>query len=258
MGECLEKINSFDDLESFSKDVDKATIDATVEILAKHFKKDFSFQLILAGGDDLIIALPAHKAIDVAMEFCNTFETKLSATKFPVSISASVVICHDSMPIKDVLSMAESLIKNAKAESRKKSGGSYLDFAVLTGSSLEDPIKKRKIELEFSDNHCITKRPYSLLEMEKLITSIKEMKNAKFPNNKLNRLYQSLFKGHNQSILEGCYLRSKLESEEKKRIDPKNLEKFPWEETDLNKYTTHIGDIKELYEFIEVTSPHDN
>lgn len=257
MGECLEKIDSFDTLEKFSEDVDDATIDATVNTLAKHFEGDFPFQIILAGGDDLIIALPAHKAVDVAIEFCKNFESMLIARK--ITISASVVICHDSMPIKDVLSMAESLIKNAKAQSRKQSGGSYLDFAVLTGSSLEDPIKKRNTELEFegSGYHCITKRPYSLPDMEKLISDIKNLKIAKFPNNKLNRLYQSLFKGHNQSILEGCYLRSRLEVKHKKLIDPLNSDKFPWEETDHSKYTTHIGDIKELYEFIEVISPHD-
>jgi hypothetical protein len=252
MGECLEKIKSFDDLESFSESVDDATIDATVKKLAKHFIKEFPFQIILAGGDDIILALPAHKAVDVAIDFCKNFENMLSSRK--ITISASIVICHDSMPIKDVLSMAESLIKNAKAESRKQSRGSYLDFAVLTGSSLEDPIKKRKNELEFesSGDHCITKRPYSLRAMEELIINIKQLKKAKFPSNKLNRLYQSLFKGHNQSILEGCYLRSSLEPKHKKLIDPLNSDKFPWKETGPSKYTTSIGDIKELYEFIEV------
>jgi hypothetical protein len=256
MGEHLAKISSFDELERFSMDVDDATLDATVTALTNQFKEDFPFQIILAGGDDLIIAIPANKAIDVAVDFCKSFEEKLKLKSRDITTSASIVICHDSLPIKNILDAAESLIKNAKAESRKNGGGSYLDFIVVTGSSLENPVEKRKRELEYSNYfgvHSITKKPYSLKEIEKLRIAIHELKKVDFPNNKLNALYTSLFKGHNQSILDSLYTKTRLQKEHRAAIEKIfqfRLESFPWEEMDIHKFTTPIGDIYELYEFV--------
>jgi len=267
MGTYLADIETFDELEEFSKDVDEATINATVSTLTDKFenelldkKKDVPFQIILAGGDDLILALPANKAIDVAIDFCENFENNLSSRS--ITTSASIIICHDSFPIKNVLDIAESLIKNAKAESRKnmenKNGKSYLDFIVITGSSLEDPIAKREKELQYHNifgSHHLTKRPYSLTEMEDLIVTIQELKKSEFPNNKLKALYASLFKGHIRSVMDAQYLKMRLKKEHKealnKFISESNLD-FPWEEEDVNIYKTSIGDIIELYKFIEV------
>lgn len=218
------------------------------------YDKYFPFQIILAGGDDLIIALPANKAVNVAVDFCKNFGKRLESRD--ITTSASIVICHDSLPIKNILNAAESLIRNAKAESRKNRGGSYLEFIVVTGSSLEDPVDKRKRELEYCNYfgfHSITKRPYSLIEIGNLINAIHELKKAEFPNNKLNALYTSLFKGHNQSILDALYIKTRLQKEPRAALDKIfqfRLEFFPWEEMDINKFTTPIGDIYELYEFV--------
>ncbi|MCL0059075.1 hypothetical protein M1O20_00930 [Dehalococcoidia bacterium] len=255
MGEHLVKIKTFDELKKFSKDVEEATLDATVTAITNHFKeKFFPLQIILAGGDDLILALPAHKAIDVAMDFCEEFNKGMSSDG--ITTSASVVICHDTLPIRNILHAAESLLKNAKAESRERGSGSYIDFIVVTGSTLEDPVSKRKRELEIPDSsiHSITKRPYSLEEMGKFIKAIRELKEVDFPRNKLRMLYDSLFKGHYQSILDACYIKTRLEGryEEimKELIRQFQLAMFPWEKIGTNQYATPFGDIVELYEFI--------
>lgn len=257
MGEYLaRKISDFDELKRFSKEVDEATLEATIDAITNQFEKDYPFQIILAGGDDLIIALPANKAVDVAVDFCRNFGRRLKSKNIEITTSSSIVICHDSLPIKNVLEAAESLLKNAKAESRKNSGESYLDFIVVTGSSLEDPIEKRKVELEYSNYfgaHSLTKRPYSLKEIEYLINEIHELKKVEFPKNKLNALYISLFKGHNQSILDALYIKTRLQKEPKEKLDKifrSRLDFFPWEEIAVNKFTTPIGDIYELYEFV--------
>ncbi|MBE0427712.1 MAG: hypothetical protein IBX72_13850 [Nitrospirae bacterium] len=257
MGEHLAGKDSFDKLENFSRDVHEKNFEAIVSVLKSHFTGSFlPIQMILAGGDDLILTLPAHKAMDITIEFCESFNYKLSSHN-NLTTSAAVVICHDSLPIRNILSAAESLLKNAKAESRKNGGGSYIDFTVVTGSALEEPISKRKQELEYLDigSYSITKRPYSLEEMKKLVSAIKELKKVDFPNNKLKALYTYLFKGRYQSILDALYLKTRLEDAHKDTMDKLikefNLTKiFPWEEIDTNRYTTPFGDIVELYEFI--------
>ncbi|MEW6419495.1 MAG: hypothetical protein AB1480_15505 [Nitrospirota bacterium] len=252
MGEYLaNKINSFDALASFSNDIKEATFDATVTAIKTHFGDKFiPIQMILSGGDDLILALPAHKAMDIAIDFCEEFNSRLKSRG--ISTSASIVICHDSLPIKNVLNAADSLLKNAKAESRKKDGGSFIDFIVVTGSALEDPVSKRKRELERNDigTHNITKRPYSIDDFKKLIDAIREFQLSDFPNNKLKALYTYLFKGHYQSILDACYIKTRLKDEHKGLINKFGLTMFPWEEVSTLKYTTPFGDIVELYEFI--------
>lgn len=255
MGEHLAGITTFDELKNFSKDVEEATLDAAVTAIANHFKDKFlPVQIILSGGDDLILALPAHKAIDVAMDFCMEFNKRMGS--YPITTSASVVICHDTLPIRNILDAAESLLKNAKAKSRQKGGGSYMDFIVVTGSALEDQISKRKKELEYRDRgtHTITKRPYSLEEMAELIKAIQEVKKVNFPTGKLKMLYASLFKGHNQSIMDACYLKIRLEDRHEKIMNELiaqfRLTKFPWEERDINQYVTPFADIVELYKFI--------
>ena len=160
MGEYLAKIETFEDLKNFSSEIHKGTLNAAVSAINNWFKDDrLPLQVILAGGDDLILVLPADKAMDVAIDFCDSFNRNLSSHE--ISTSAAIVICHDSLPIKNVLNVAESLLKNAKAESRNNGGGTYLDFIVTSGSALDDPILKRKKELMIKDRgtHHLTKRP---------------------------------------------------------------------------------------------------
>jgi len=252
MGEHISKITSFSELQSFSSDVHNATLKATISAINNHFHGDYlPIQVILAGGDDLILALPAQKAIDVAIDFCEKFNEQLLSRS--ITTCAGIVICHDSLPIKNVLSAADALLKNAKAESRKKDGGTYMDFIVVAGSALENPISKRNRELKIEDRgtHYITKRPYSLEGIKTLRKTINTFKSMDFPKNKLKMLYASLFKGHYQSILDACYIKTRLSKEHKGLIDSLKLTRFPWEELNTNEYSTPFGDIVELYEVIK-------
>lgn len=251
MGEYLAKIKSFDELKRFSLEIHKANLNATVLAINNWFNDDaLPFQVILAGGDDLILALPADKAIDMAIDFCDNFNKNLSPRG--ISTSAAVVICHDSLPIRNVLDVAESLLKNAKLASRNNGGGTYLDFVVTSGSALEDPIFKREKELRINDSgiHHITKRPYSLGDMKALRKTIRDLKEKDFPKNKLYMLYENLFKGHTQSILDSCYIKTRLSKQHRDLIENLQLSLFPWQEKGINEYMTQIGDTVELYDFI--------
>lgn len=197
MGKQIEKLNSFDGLKKFSNKVDNATIDSSVTAIMNNLKKKLDFQIILAGGDDLIIAVPAQKAISVAIDFCEKFNSHFDDEKEDdrVTTSAAVVLCHHTMPIKNILESAEGLLKNAKLKGVKEGKNiSYIDYLVTSGSALGDPISIRNNELK--KNECngeisLTMRPYSIDRMKKISYFIKKLKEIDFPKNKLNMLYMS-------------------------------------------------------------------
>ncbi|GFP34080.1 hypothetical protein HKBW3S42_02420, partial [Candidatus Hakubella thermalkaliphila] len=177
-------------------------IDATICAIGNNFNIDnHKFQVILAGGDDMIIAVPADRAMQMAIDFCKEFNQRVA--KYDLSSSATVVICHDSLPIKNILGVAEALFKNEKVKSRL-SNETYIDFIAMTGSAMDDIIAKRKLELEYNDSaggNSLTMRPYSINTIDKLIKTIQTFKKEDFPRNKVKGLYSNLFKGHNIAYL---------------------------------------------------------
>lgn len=260
MGEHLEKIKRFNELKEFSKNVEEATFEAVVTTIKNHFGNDFTFQIILAGGDDLIMVVPAHKAISMAIDFCDEFNQMLKEYNGTDSVttSAAVVLCHDSVPIKNVLESAEGLLRNAKIRSRKNSDVSYIDFTATTGSTLGDPISRRKKELEYLDNGeiSLTMRPYSLEAMCKILENIRNLKKDDFPKNKLKTLYTSIFNGYFQGTIEALYMKTRLADahcESVMKIERDfGVDKFPWKTISANKYETPFEDMIELYEFIQL------
>jgi hypothetical protein len=255
MGEKLKSIDTFENLKTFSADVDNATIDSAICAIANNFNvNNQRFQVILAGGDDMIIAVPADKAMQVAIDFCKEFNQRVK--KYNLSTSASVVICHDSLPIKTILGIAEALLKNAKIKSRL-SNETYIDFVAMTGSAMDDIIAKRKKEFEYNDSvggNSLSMRPYSINEIDKLIKTIKTFKKKDFPRNKVKALYSNLFKGHNIAYLEGDMMNERLNDGHRQVIDVMktgfSMDKFPWISAGANQYATPWGDMTELYDFI--------
>ncbi len=264
MGKHIENLKSFDGLKNFSKKVDKATIDSSVTAIMNNLKKDMAFQIILAGGDDLIIAVPAQKAISVAIDFCEEFNRHFDDQKEDdrVTTSAAVVLCHDTMPIKNILESAEGLLKNAKSKGVKEGKNiSYIDFLVTSGSALGDPISIRNNEFkynEFNGEISLTMRPYSIERLKEISNFIKKLKEIDFPKNKLITLYGSLFNGYSQAIIESLFLLTRLKKHKDSThynliMDIKKsfeLELFPWNKIGTKNYQTPLIDLIELYEFI--------
>lgn len=258
IGDYIKEIKEFYKLKEFSNKIEAATFDAAKSAIEKNFKKDFTFQIILAGGDDLIMVVPAHKAIPITIDFCDHFNKNSNINN--ITTSASVILCHDSVPIKNVLESAEKLLKNAKMKSRKEGNKCYIDFLAMTGSSLGDPISNRKKELEYQDYEkdiLLTMRPYSIDGIQKLCKNIEKLKKKKFPKNKLNTLRTSLFYGYHQACIEASCMKTRLNDTHNNLIKEIETEftidnfKFPWKKNKNGEYTTPMEDIMELYGFIK-------
>ncbi|MBF8276365.1 MAG: hypothetical protein HW390_1438 [Candidatus Brocadiaceae bacterium] len=149
--------------KAFSEIVDQATREAAVEVILKvvdfeewktadGMYRSIPAEFIMAGGDDLMLAVPSHNAMDVAVLFIERFQEKTKQLqedyvkngKLPkpfaekgLTTSAGVVIAHTNYPISDLMSLAGELMKIAKKKSAEllhtqgcETG--TLDFLALT------------------------------------------------------------------------------------------------------------------------------
>lgn len=275
--------------KAFSEIMDRATREAAVEAVLDtvDFIKDGEYrfvpaEFIMAGGDDLMLAVPGHNALDVAILFMEKFQEKtielqreykdkkkLSEYFADVGLttSAGVVIAHAHYPVSDLMALAGELMKIAKkkaahlAETKGEQTGT-LDFMLLTEAGSE-PIKdRRKVEYtRFSNGGLeirLTERPYTTAEARRLLTTIRALKNSKVPRSKLKALYPVLFQGHMQAQFNALRIKERLKitgdlerSVPLKKLVMSILPIFPFRRHDDNSWSTPLTEIIELYDFIQ-------
>ena len=283
MGKILQTILNNDPdndnlLYNFSSAVDTATKDGIIESLLKNIpelerekrkkKEIFPVELIIAGGDDLVIAVPATKALQIALDFSDNFEHIYSEMFKPkdrqgATVSCGVVIAKSTYPINLFFKSSEELLKSAKKLSKKPlltdknaTVGSAIDFSVVKTSATGNLQEIRKSELTIDDELYLTERPYELEKLRELINFIKQCKENGFPNSKLKVLYSSLFKGKKQATLDYLKLISRLKNEQKDMFKNKFHEftMIPWREKDgeIQAFTTPFLDFVEVYDFITI------
>ncbi len=152
MGGYIQKIRTPEEYQKFSKDVSDATTLSVYAAIAKHLKprraknstdSDFlwvhPFEIITIGGDDVLLVVPADKALEIAHTIGEEFEKYLA--QFPeyrvsqprcnlchrynkqfaelsqcqLSMSTGVLITSFDTPIYYAQKLTEQLLKSAKA-----------------------------------------------------------------------------------------------------------------------------------------------
>lgn len=284
--------NPSEKYRSFSETIKSGTESAIFSALAQHLDMQmrqnqscYPFEILLLGGDDLMVVVPANKAIEIAKDFCDGF---LNSTSYKtrseeetgVSISAGVIITHANYPIHQMMDHAEQLLKSAKELSNefyqanegkpaREREINSVDFMVLTGALLQDVKDMRKNEMSYSSDKQILRgkrnlklyqRPYTTNELGKLIDWIKKFKQSGFPNNKLKAMYNALYRGKGQATLDYLLITSRLpQSTDASELTPRNvmldfgkeLDSFPWKSRDGGELETPFLDLIELYNFVK-------
>jgi len=285
MGERLSGFKEPDEYRDFSDKVKDGTQEAIFKALAKHLGRDMKqnpehipFEILLLGGDDLMAVVPANRAIEIAKDFCEEFKRQTD-----VSICAGVLITHENYPIYSMMDHAEELLKSAKELSYKKHREAKnackpkeewevnaIDFMVLKGALLQDVKEMRRSELSYnSDNPSkeldlkLYQRPYTIAKLDDLICWVRKFKESNFPHNKLKSMYEALYRGMSQAILDYVLITKRLpDSSVQNELTPKKvmmefwkkwdrgLNLFPWKKKE-NEFSTPFLDLIELYDFVE-------
>jgi hypothetical protein len=237
MGRLVQELDSPEVCGAFSKLIDGSVREAcyealsavcTAEIQAAHAALQAGYKpqegdeleplpadILLLGGDDLLVLLPAERALDFALKVTAAFErlTRKGQAKLPqaarrffaerglaergLTISCGVAIGPANYPFYLLRDLAEELMRSAKrrgSEDPQKTdywAPSYIDFHQLAGSMSQDLEVIRQEDYRTDSDHPRTLRPYRRDDLEKLREAALCLQQAKIPGSKLHDLFEA-------------------------------------------------------------------
>ena len=232
MGQIVQAMTQPETFRQFSKIVDESIqevcfttlseiSESEVNRVRENYEQRSGFErlaadILLLGGDDLLVALPADRALDFALKVTDKFEA-LTKNKINTlqdastrqffhdrlgdrgfTISCGVAITKSSYPFYLALDLAEQLLKNAKRQNPRASDSetqnvARVDFHVVAGANSYVLGQVREDDYRIftdSDAHR-TLRPLSCPELETLRESVQMLQEVKFPHSKLYELQEA-------------------------------------------------------------------
>ncbi|HDQ73756.1 MAG TPA: hypothetical protein ENN19_16905 [Chloroflexi bacterium] len=226
------------------------------------------FEIVLIGGDDVLLITAADIAIEVALTIAEGFERKsLSKVVDPagltdvknLTMAGGIVLAHADFPIPAMHQLAEALQKSAKkhcASEGYETGA--IDFLIVSGSDTDLETMRKTIP---------HRRPYTLEKLGCLLSHIRQLKRVDFPMSQLQTMYQALFESEVNAQLASIATLGRLGQREDKELYNRLKTFFsdfgvkfdgqlpPWDadtkERDGRKVSA-LTDLVELYPFIQV------
>lgn len=257
----------------FSRTLSTAVIGAAAQALAVCFPRPrethVPFEIVLIGGDDLALIIPADGALEVALRYCREFE-RLTAENRDcprrVTASAGVVIAHAAQPVLYLEERAGELLQSAKKVAGRENGA--VDFHIVTTPTLNPiaDIRREEYERGFAR---LTRRPYLLDDFAALLDWARKFKSElpatgdaatdpdrrRFPRSKLSALYQAFFRSPTQATYETAQMVMRLSQTHRglvtgfaERFECNKPPPFSPEQGGI-KYTA-FTDLVEILEFI--------
>ncbi|MCL4298478.1 MAG: hypothetical protein KJ077_22265 [Anaerolineae bacterium] len=286
MGKALEQLETEDNFKEFSEAVDHSIYLAVVEAIEKHLtpsgKKIWPFDILLLGGDDLVMVTPAHKVLEVGLTVMEKF-TELTRKDLDrgegLRLSVGIAIAHTNYPFGQLLRLAESALKFAKKEGvkRRQAGqsweGGLLNFVVVSSTNhleFEDYFKEQLNDtaeevLSQDKNLYRTLRPYNADDFQKLLKHIRQLKSLRAPRSKLEQLRTLIFQTRRMAMVDGLALLFHWRSEKQREAiqsvvydftpqPPEHGLLFPWFQVgpkgEQAKFLTPLLDLIEIFDFI--------
>lgn len=298
MGKVTDGFTTLIEHERFAKEVDDAIHKAMARAIKKHLPLVafpqrgtvlFPFDILLLGGDDIIMVTDAAKAMDVALTIAQEFRS-LTAQKYTLSVG--VVLFPVKYPFGLLQDLAASTLKFAKkdsAEARKvhEEDDSRINFMVVTGGVLQqfdsylkkDYIRENNASLK-KEEFRATMRSYAPDDLAHLLATIRKGRELNLGRTKLHQLREAILKlnattavseglatlrnwspRQRSHVLKQVYLfgerhpewNSELQSNPNDAVKGFPRVIFPWSirEKDGKKiYRTSLLDFVELYDFV--------
>ena len=235
MGKIVQALDRSETFRQFSQIVDESIREACftalsqisqpdVERVRKALKENCRFEplaaeIMLLGGDDLLVVVPANRALNFALQVTEAFE-RLTQEKIAAlqdaktqrffrdqlgdrgfTISCGVAIAKSNYPFYLSLDLAEQLLKNAKRQNShypqpEAQRAARIDFHVVAGANSHALQKVRETTYQVSTDSSAprTLRPLSRSQLETLRDAVQELHNVGnvgFPRSKLHELQEA-------------------------------------------------------------------
>ncbi|EFO81935.1 hydrolase [Oscillochloris trichoides DG-6] len=185
------------------------------------------FEILAIGGDDLLLIVPAKRALDIALHIGHAFESNpkiiqlaggaeqaqprtltdryygraidpqydFAAYTPHLSLSTGVVIAQENTPIFFLRDLAEELLKSAKAKAKQHAQmGGTVDFMVLKAVTMvtDNIAEFRKRAFDAYSARRLIARPYTWHELAGLLATARKLREAHIPRSQLYRLREVL------------------------------------------------------------------
>lgn len=278
MGGYIQTIKTPQKYKQFSLDIFKATEISVYKAIAKHLQPRqvknpdpdsntkpgtwiHPFEIIAIGGDDVMLIVPADKALAIAQTIGEEFENYLISTgrynleesneeskeshryrpeKAPksrcrLSTSVGVLITSDDTPIYYAENLTNQLLKSAKTKAKELNKdynyhGGTIDFlAMKSVTMLTSNVKAFReegltVESEDKPTLKLYGSPYTLYEIGGILETAKALKESGFPRTQLYQMRSFLEQGKKTAMLNYRYFRARLD-EESQELLFENFEK---------------------------------
>lgn len=218
MGKLIKQISDKEDFGFFSKTVDSSIRKACHEALYETFETFFKgpkkkpdiipAEILLLGGDDLLVYLTAEGALPFAIKVAKKFneETKKEFARSPffkeklegkgLTISLGIAYGKSHTPFAILLDQAEELLRLAKKKGSqdKRTGDfympTYIDYHFSSNFNQISIKDCRTIHMEIKKDKPIRlyQKPYSLEDAEALLEHGRNLREIGIPKTRLNRL----------------------------------------------------------------------
>ena len=225
MGKIVQALDSPETCRHFSEIVDESIreacfsgLDAVMNTDVKYIRDSIDrddrppplpADILLLGGDDLLVALPADRALDFAWHVTGEFE-RLTRAKIEAvqddgarrffrehrgdngfTISCGVAIVRSTYPFYLALDLATDLLQNAKRGPNAMNGKrdtARIDFHVVAGANSLDLQDVRRTTYHTASEAPRTLRPLTRSQLQEVRAAVRELRSANFPRSKLHEL----------------------------------------------------------------------
>jgi hypothetical protein len=243
MGDQIKDFHTLDRLKGFADNVDASIYQAVCNAIQKHLpvrqlpnqnlpdttrspdknnspQLVFPFDILLLGGDDLVMVTPASQAMDVALTTAKGFN-ELTKGWEPegkgYTLSVGVILAPIKYPFGLLQDLAETTLKAAKKKRGKQEkqeekkgqmepsayGDTSINFMVVAGSTSHDFDKVYK-QMQNKDvqvssytqnvNFFATLRPYTVEELDFLLEAIRVGRKKSLGRTKLHQVREAVLK----------------------------------------------------------------
>ncbi|WP_240098350.1 Cas10/Cmr2 second palm domain-containing protein [Thermomonas flagellata] len=139
------------------------------------------YQLLMLGGDDLLMACAASYALPFVRAYAEELERIPLCDAKPLSIGAGVAIARPTFPFYRLHDTAGALADSAKRHVRTDpAAGSVVDWHVTSSAWLGDPIAQRQAD-SLAGNTVLSGKPYPVLgerSLDKLLRQAESISNS--------------------------------------------------------------------------------
>jgi CRISPR-associated protein Cmr2 len=203
VGSHIAGLSSIAGYRRFAQQMLEANEQAVARALRAHLAPDndevWPFEIITIGGDDVLLFVPADRALTIAAAIAEDFGRQMESAR--ITLSAGVLIMADSTPVRFARDLVEELLKSAKQLSKNGAGAATIDFMALKAATMVSETIKEYRRAAFGrlirrerggttrETHLrLTQRPYALDQFRALLDAGRELMAAHFPASQLHQL----------------------------------------------------------------------